>query len=1714
MKDIVNSLTEQFRREHRNARRYVALLLVLAMMTTLFVNWQLHGSGIAATAQYQCGEVEHTHTADCYEKVLVCGYEEGEPEDGSAAVPSDDSTIDDAFGVDAEDEPSAEAEPEYIFVPHEHTEECYQEVQTLTCLEEEHVHTDDCFDPEDGSLICDKFEHTHDESCYTTEYELVCGLEEGELVEELNPDYNPVAMFEEPVAAKPVVVEPVVEAPVHHHTDDCYEEVLVCGLPEHHHTVNCLADPYADIEDESEWLAKTDTALTGMWPEDLVTVAKSQLGYEQSEKNFQLDTDDGQTVRHYTRYGQWYGNPYGEWNVMFLSYCLNYADVPQSVVPQRAGTLALRSELRGSNWLKDAADTVIQPGDIVFYNATSTEVVAADDQQPQVEDDSPDADIALLSMDAAESEPQTEERTVTTEMVGIVSDADEEGNLTVISGNVDGKVAEVPLTAGDVTGVIDLAAAYAAQAAGTGGSYIDGVEPADDVESAVMIWAVDPASLASRYETALLDGGTDAQSAKTLDSYIEKVVFQKEVNKNWTDIGSTETVKDGDTIRLVVDFNLPDGTFPSGSGTMTYQLPGGLKLDKAITDGVIKDAGNGDKQVGTYTISTDGKVTMNFTNLGGGSAFSGNLTFTAKADYASAPGGEIKFGNDMVLHVTPKTPDLSVKKGLANYGETGKYRWSDDEGNIYVGWQVTVSTNNGSGGTVHLKDELNVTKGFPAKHTEEYPIVLVKYNADGTTTTIDTTKYPYTLSENGAVLDFAALPELAAGEKYVLSYVTKANAEDLKAMYGTQKPNVMYNTASAETDKVSAVSSGEQKITYNRDVIKKSGSLNADGLIEWTIVVSAPQNVVGGLLKDYKLQDTLPKNIKLVGDINVKIEGSTTTNATITKDEMEAGVKLSELDENAKNAYRFTITYKTTAPTDGTSRVENRAYISDNLWSTGRVDIKSNDWNLTKSHDRTDSDIAYWNLNAVNATGADHFELTDTIGDTIDDSGKALSGKHYAIASELQSAIEAGLELHLTDGTTTLSYAQAQKYLDITYQDANGRAIQPTDGTTHVLRFTVAVKQAEDGSSIAVRRIVLNSVPTHEARGDTPTGAEWTFNNSAKITQDGSEKANASDKDTYHCYRTFEKMVAVDGKRADYITGDTTVNYDEVSGQTLLYRIVLVTSADETGDIEFEDTLPEGTTWGSDKYKNKLYVDGVVRNWRENWSVKPDKINKNLLRVTVGGCNDGKSHVVEYLYQVSFDKDSRWNEPAVSDIPYTNSAKWGEEKASITTTVHRDVAPLTKTGQQLKDAKGRWTNNITYTVIINPAAQMLNSGKDLKLRDMVEIKRGNSFYGKNIRLYYYKYGEDVSNLQEVEEGRYHIDDPEGDYWLCMTVPDKTALLLQYDIEFDPGSWTDLKLTNTVYLNGDAKGTSEDVNFKTNDSSVQITRGQLVIRKTDAGTSKWLPGAEFTIDYYDSKTGQFKLFKSGTTDENGELTFSITKASDTLSQDVLYRLTETKAPDSYILDKTPRYLFFYDKDADARQAFETALGSAQITDPDNGQTVTADNVTFGVSTKATTVNVKNTYNQLSVYKYWLSAVDGKPLAAEDIPAESIQVQLCRYLEGQTAADAVVVDTQELNAGNSWSYTWTGENQIPAKADGKKCYYLVKEVDTGNWITDISNNGGIQTGKIFISNRVYSGYELPSTGGMGTVPFAAAGGMLTAAAVLGGAVLTLKNRKKHE
>ena len=1723
MKDITTALMQQFRREHKAARRYMALLLALALLTSLFVNWQLHSVGIAQTADYQCGEIEHQHTAECYEKVIVCGYEEGEPEDWNATKPDDSAFPDADYGVEQSEADiaaySAEPEPEYIFVPHQHTDDCYQEVKTLTCYQEEHVHTDDCFDPEDGSLICDLFEHTHDDSCYTIEYELVCGLEEGELVEEPNPDYVPVdeeafAVFDDAVALQPVVDDSSLDTPVHHHTDACYEEVLVCGLPEHHHTVNCLSDPLADVEDEETWSAKTNVVLTGAWADDLTAVAKSQLGYQQSERNFQLDDEDQTTVRHYTRYGAWYGNAYGAWDVMFLSYCLNYADVPQTTVPQRAGVQALRSDLRGSEWLKAAAEVELVPGDIVFYNSITTETVAVEEDAPQIMDDSADADIALLSLEPAAAEPQTEERTVSTETVGIVSDVDADtGTLTVISGDVDGKVAEVPLRADEITDVIDLAAADKAQEEDAPEEEQETIPEENEGFSAKVEWIGETVEQDADYPMMMAMERSD--SGINLSDHITNVVISKKEGKNWVPIEGGYRFKDGEAVQVELSYQLSGGIVSSKNDTLTYQLPDGLTLTEDNVNGKVYRL---KEVVGSYTISKSGEVKMTFTNkeILGGAPFTGDFTFEADVDYSQAgEGGKVIFNDDFNLIIKKPDGDIAVKKGLDKDGYAGKeWNYKDNDGNYYLRWYVQASTNKGTGDkTVRIGDQLNgdssgsFQSGSGVQVLGSYVEDSVKVfkldagqNAPGTL--VPDSRYNLTVSNEGELsrsLLVENLPALEPGESYILCYTTKVTPDEMNKC--KDNDGKMYNKGLAGIKDAPDVKDAQYVSFWRR--LSKDGKLKEDGTIEWTITLKAAANGYGEFLWGYTVQDVIPEGLKVLGDVTVKADGKNFD--TITAQKLKDGYTIPE----KSTAISYEFTFRTDAPTqDGA--VTNKATAtkgSDTFTAEKELVFGEGEWGISKKHVSTNSDgVASWKIEVKNDLGGTNFTLVDVMDAQNADNKRldvdADGARHWFYKNELETAVQNTLTLKLRDGSTK-RYADVWDKLTIEAFSDYGATTKVMDDTTRARAFIITVKD------LPVLKMEL-TVTTHEDRDKVANGETRKYVNAAYVTKNGNRvTGTTSDRDTYTRIDSFEKKVSTD-KGNTYNKG-STVAYKDVGDKRLCYSVALTTDASQTKEIVIVDTLPLNTEYKESQ--TELFVDGkeVDKNNKadenNHWSAVCD--NNGTLTLRLSNYNtDGQSHTVKFLYKVGISDDPRWKDLSVSQISYKNTAKWGKEESSTATTVTRDATEVKKTGEQVKE-NGQPTNRVRYTVYINPSSQKLNNGEPLTLQDKLELKAGADAYGdlSTVKFYSYEFSGGQPTIgEELPEGVCQILSPDKGYWLRVSVPDATAIVMQYECEIDPGTAVTPELSNIVYLN-DTKKDGIKTEVQHNSSGATVKMGQLLLNKMDSYTGMPLKGAEFSIEYYDKTTRSWTPWITGTksTGESGKITLGVTTTgeSNTLKTDTLYRLVEMEAPANYKLDQTPHYVLFAQETENHETAYQAATGTANNLIVD-GVTVEKNSIVFGSDVKTTTMEIRNTYQELTVVKSWLDKDTGKSVEA---PVTEVKVQLYQVNKEGSKKTAVGQEVS-LNPGNSWSYTWPRE-LTPTDNEGNPCYYMVEETTTGSWTLETSNNNGIQTGKIYLRNYVYSGYELPSTGGMGTVPFAAVGGMLTV-----GAALLLAKRKKHE
>ena len=337
---------EPYASAHRRKRRWYQVMTCLAAAVVFCTTYALILPAI--TLEKQCEIPEHTHTEACYTSVqgdLIC---------------------------------TQSTEPQ-----HTHTEECYQETQDLVCGMEEstgHTHGAECYD-EAGNLICGQEEsegHVHGEGCYEVSRQLICGQTEEPAHQHTEACYSwnqvlTCGMEEHTHSEACTATEPEEpEEPVfcgkepHTHGESCRDEQgeLTCTLEEHTHSLACYADPGADVETAEIWEQTFgDVTLTGDWRLDALAIARSQLGYAESTKNYVL-AEDGQTRMGYTRYGAWKGDPYGNWNALFAAFCLHYGGAENIPTDKDCGS-----------WAAALADAFLPaqsheaaPGELVFFD--------------------------------------------------------------------------------------------------------------------------------------------------------------------------------------------------------------------------------------------------------------------------------------------------------------------------------------------------------------------------------------------------------------------------------------------------------------------------------------------------------------------------------------------------------------------------------------------------------------------------------------------------------------------------------------------------------------------------------------------------------------------------------------------------------------------------------------------------------------------------------------------------------------------------------------------------------------------------------------------------------------------------------------------------------------------------------------------------------------------------------------------------------------------------------------------------------------------------------------------------------------------------------------------------------------------------------------------------------------------------------------------------
>ena len=1697
MKNRFQEAVQNVQRQRHLARRSLAMVLVLAMLTSMSVSWRLHQDGIALAAddtRYYCGKEEHKHTDDCYIEGTepLCGYEEGEIVEEAMDL-SDDAWDDDSSAADwdeagsePESEPATQEEPEPEVVLHHHTSDCYEEEEELTCgIESDHVHQDYCYDQETGELLCTEHEHTDD--CYTLEEVLVCGQEEGEPEEtddgaalydmDENSAEESDSAGESETAADP---EPEKEATkpetndeidtgytVHHHTDECYGKVLICGKEEHEHTAACLVNPNAEID--AEYDAKTPDRTSMDWAEDMVLVAQSQLGYTESK----ADVDEN--GNGYTMYAdQYYKDKpmvYADWDSTFVAYCLYHAGVPQDIIPQYASISALRGELArmNSEYYTDDPQRFasILPGDIVMYkNAEGRET------------------IGVVS-DAAVDE-ETDLTTALTVISGDVATGYESDGETTID-----QVAEVEVALNKVTSFVSV---NAAEGYGVDDLMDDDVA-VQDMTDAGLQEALQNAKDFGKY---IPQDGIRASNTELITDTKESYRSQIEINFKVPQ----DVAKDFVPNKYAYKIDLNDiGLDPR---YMTTLLNGEHPLKSGNSPIGKYRFVQVPKEDGTYTYSV--LLQFNEDYLNKNPVIDGNIKFWGEigTEHGNKEGSvEIKLNDKITLTIPESEITYPADKTNAYDIKTSKDGSYDPKTNELT-YKVKIVSEKGTPDVVNYKDAITglngLTLGEPTITVKKCAVTENRTNKDSGWSQASSTEWEtvnnHTLTGTASGEISGTLPQMETSvserglerthTEYEVTYVYKVS--DMKNV-NYQLENKVGVSSSTDT-KLTIEDTDTAKVPLNNEyTITKTAGDYANGKIKWTITLNSNElDITKAVLKDTMvagsttISDVLAKASDITIDPSSGFEYIDADGAVTTDPSKRVGIRFTEID-GQPNHKKYTIVYYTShEQSDNKYTVNNTATLEpdgSDAVTTGPIGKDVNPIFYTKKALPNEVKIEDGKMiipweSSVDFSNTDKIEKGTRFYDSFVVAG---ANKEHAMTPEQARA----MTIEWVDSTGN-SYGRLDKAsYELTFikEATTDNDTGITSGTTadlenpnekiHGYKIEFITDVSRPANATAVRVKYSSTVTASEMHeGDI-------FRNLFKIN-------DFQRWERWSYIPDFPKITKMDGEGR---TGTTTVVSED---GTITWKIKIHTNGFLNGSVTVHDDLPAGVVVESVKREGDNSVINVTpgvefkKNWNNDVLIGIYDQSKNTLEMTlsnehylmrnadyvfiikckaVSDPKDGTTAIVPGKSYEYTNKASAWFE-SNKNAPFGGASQTQEWTKKESTS---DVKPLGK--------NVRPTNNgetLNYTVTINPEGKKLleNSTEGLKIKDKLSVQvhpdyvnLNNNGAGdanlvtvsaeldeKNVKLYYAvknsSTGELESTGRQVEGCKMTLEsylDPEHPermlYIIHLTdVPDDEPLILRYtytlvsdiDVHYESqweryGYWETHGVQNTVELEGTSyetklEPTATDYAYSGTSGNVMSTYF-LTLKKVAKGDyTTLLPGAVFQLQKYENGTFSDVGDKTYTTDDSGTITIQQGKAESEFKFDTntLYRLVEKTPPNGYAIskDETPVYFYFKD-DADRGHALPEIAEMDQAVD---------------LNSQSKQVYVENEPNltSVTVEKKWQNS-DGTKL--DNPPVSSIGFKLVQLVSSTppiSSSSATVKGAINQGSGDA-VHTFEGTTPYP-------------------------------------------------------------------------------------
>lgn len=1485
-----------------------------------------------------------------------------------------------------------------------------------------------------------------------------------------------------------------------------------------------------------------------------MTIAASQVGYAESTRNWQLN-DDG-TRGGYTRYGAWYGSPYGGWNGMFAAFCLHYAGVDEDFLTtaNAAGVNAWAVALCQAGQLQGPGHEAV-PGDIVFLG----------------HDDKIETCAVVADVDTASGVP----------------------TLTLIAGNVDNTVAEltVPADSDTILGYAATADAFAAytqdhpdkkptaDAPGTatpeqdeqGDVQEDEDTPfttleADSYMVGASVVQSTPLDLAGSYMVKNADGTTEKKYYLT-GGYAKSTVYDK-VNNFFT----TE---------LHFDFAIPNTKAKEVGGHMTLTLPDGISIPASVL-GTKYTGQNGGVDAFDFTLErgTDGKyyVDMQFR----AEFLQSFKPDTIKGDfYFKATIGADKLNGDGDIKVTVHEKlDLTIKSDQIKYDANETARsdihvqksgsYLSDTGELY--YEATITSTKGTPDRIQITDTLT---GLNDTGIESLEIVSVTRN-DGTKVT-DYNVTSTDLAGKTFTYDLPALEKAADSAKpntYKVLYKYKLTTPPQNGSYANTATNTL-TAASTNTLKNDTVTdSATAVVKVEHEAIAKKGDYDSkNNVINWTITVNnlGQNNIVNKILTDSMFAENdsdvsgkIPKGDLKIASYYFDKDGKRHEDKKDTTSYTVETVTGSDGKEYVKNV-------KFNADADGTN---HRRYVI--TYSTpAKAQLK--DWTQTNT-------VTFdgWNINASVGVPKSTTIVNKTAEKQPMDANGNATVKWTVTVTSPSGGIPAG-----TKATDVMSVGNGEHYLT----KAQAEALYNTLSTSGLVdKTSIKFRKTSAGADVTWHELAENDkavTVTFAFAQDVPEGESLTFSyeSTVKMNDSLTTGATVAAKNKFSLDNGSEKETSVSFYKygvKKYTWGDKWGSDKKLTSRdTEFYWSVQVyferQAEKQPKELTIVDTLPkevEPTKVWIGLTETEAYID---RNQVWTW-------DGNAFAKTVGG-SYGSEHLKVNSIDLVKNPDGTKTITIKLDprdyIQKTTVGSWfhvcysckltqeawdaigpGEKKlfqnvtnqVTITTEDDKPYGSATSAGNLNYDRTGETPqpvgktgtvntgdHTIDYRLELNPYGKTYMSGGPLKLNDVMTLaddKSGQlSAYIKegSVQLCHATRNADGT----LTEGEPLRDDEwswkssketnaEGktEYKIEADLPDGMPLVLKYRYKFEYSGTENnfsLQAANTATLSGVENG-SNGVDQKLDwvkASGGGSVQNALTLVKVDSRTSGiTLPGAKFRV-YSVAQNGTVtRTERIYTTDADGKLCIV---QGDGYEFNTIYFLQEEEAPYPYTADNTTKYAFYFSR-------------PGQDDKRPDGYATTYNNPIDLTSTSRTDY-VANTKESLDVEvtKQWtlddgntpLDAAFRKPVTARLWRFEVSDVLWDKYQSGaaltesekqelaQDRAAAKEFANAELNAANNWQRAF--RYLSVQAAEGKSYIYFITEDAVPGFNTDLEQTlptkdaNGVWLVKADIKNRMVSQYELPKTGGSGTTPYMAGGLALMAASLLCG--YCRKRRRKE-